>query len=152
MTLSHCLTKLQRVSLSAAACLKHRPCVPFPTLSAASAAVQGSGVLAARQPAASEVTHRDMRACAEASRGSYADHMFFRICCCHCPSPILTRRQSLSFLRYGFPASYQGPVSTPSDINHPSAFQHPCDVKKYIVKEVSAWPFHTTPFPSMVSD
>ena len=65
-------------------------------------------------------------------------------------------RETVSFFRYGFPASYPGSVPTPSDRNHPSSLPRPRGISKYIVKEVSEGamlvPSEQPPFPSMLSD
>ena len=42
----------------------------------------------------------------------------------------------IACLKYVFPASYQGPVPTPSGNNQASATQFPSDIKKYIDTEV----------------
>ena len=57
----------------------------------------------------------------------------------------------LSFITYGFPASYQGPASNQVDIkNHPSAEQYPSQVTEYIEKGLKnnhlLGPFSEPPF------
>ena len=44
---------------------------------------------------------------------------------------------TISFLKYGFPAGYKGPVPTPCFGNYPSATKHHSDVTTYIKKELS---------------
>ena len=41
---------------------------------------------------------------------------------------------TISYLTFGFPARYEGPVPTPSHANHPSANKHCGDVAAYITK------------------
>ena len=43
----------------------------------------------------------------------------------------------VQFLCFGFLAGYEGPVPTPSSVNHPSANTHCKDVAVYIAKELS---------------
>ena len=58
--------------------------------------------------------------------------------------------RTLSFLTYGFPAGYAGPVPTPSHINHPSALNHNRHVASYVCKELGEGamlgPFDAPPF------
>ena len=57
---------------------------------------------------------------------------------------------TLSYLIYGFPAGYEGPVPTPSQANHPSAINHRQDVEAAITKEIiegaMLGPFDSPPF------
>ena len=46
-------------------------------------------------------------------------------------------QEVLEYLKYGFPASFEGPIPTPSFGNHSSAVNHPRDVKAYIAIELS---------------
>ena len=41
-------------------------------------------------------------------------------------------QEVLQYLKYGFPAGFEGPIPTPSFGNHSSAVNHPRDVKAYI--------------------
>ena len=58
--------------------------------------------------------------------------------------------RTLSFLTYGFPAGYAGPIPTPSHINHPSAISHSRHVATYVCKELGEGamlgPFDAPPF------
>ena len=58
--------------------------------------------------------------------------------------------RTVKFLRYGFPAGYEGPVPTPSSGNHVSAINHCIDVAVYVNKELSEEsmlrPFDKPPF------
>ena len=58
---------------------------------------------------------------------------------------------TVSFLRYGFPAGYEGPVLTPWSGNHPTATNHTRDVAAYISKELSEGVMlcPSTPLPSL---
>ena len=40
------------------------------------------------------------------------------------------------FLKFGFPAGYNGPIPTPTTGNHPSASHHSTDVAAHICKEI----------------
>ena len=46
-------------------------------------------------------------------------------------------QEVLQYLKYGFPADFEGPIPTPSFGNHSSAVNHPPDVKAYIATELS---------------
>ena len=48
-----------------------------------------------------------------------------------------TDKETLAFLKYGIPTSYQGSIHTHSDKNHASATHYPNHVRNYIAKEVS---------------
>ena len=43
----------------------------------------------------------------------------------------------LHYLKYGFPVGFEGPFPTLSFGNHPSAINHPRDVKAYITTEIA---------------
>ena len=57
---------------------------------------------------------------------------------------------TITYLQFGFPAGYEGPVPTPSQGNHPSANKHCGNVAVYITNEVNKGamlgPFDTHPF------
>ena len=56
----------------------------------------------------------------------------------------------ISFLKYGFPVGYEGPVPTPAVHNNASALQHPKDVATYVLTELEEGamlgPFDMEPF------
>ena len=64
--------------------------------------------------------------------------------------------EGLQYLRYGFPAGFEGPISTPSFSNHAAAINHHRNVKTYISTEIvegaMLGPFPRPPFTPLVPD
>lgn len=138
--------------LGTAACLNHRPKLSSPAFSTTSAVIRGGGHLAPHHLGSSGSTHMDYCACAPARCSAYA-HQMFQIYTtvtaqgipnflgAKCPLPsnfnfdewnqLLNTdadHETIAFLQYSFPASYEGPIPTPFGHNHASATPHPSDI------------------------
>ena len=47
--------------------------------------------------------------------------------------------QVMEFLTFGFPAGFEGPLPTPSTVNHASARAHPQDITQFTITEIGHW-------------